>query len=297
LHAIDYTLPRSVNEAVSLLAQHGDSARIMAGGTDILVQLRAGRRSNVNVLVDVKQIPELNEFSYTPQRGLTLGAAVPCYRIYEDPAIQQVYPSIVDSAALIGSVQIQGRASLGGNICNAAPSGDSIPALIALGTVCDVAGPRGTRQISLEKFFVGPGRTVLENNEILVNIHVPAPAANSSGRYLRFIPRNEMDIAVAGAGVAVTLDASKQRFVSARVALASVAPTPLFVEEAGRILTGQPVSEQVIERAAQAAVSASKPITDMRGTIDVRKHLVGVLTRRALNGAIQRVRGEQVSHA
>ncbi|MSP78930.1 MAG: xanthine dehydrogenase family protein subunit M [Dehalococcoidia bacterium] len=292
MQAFEYVSAKSVGEAVGVLSQHGEGARLMAGGTDVLVQLRAGRRPQVKVLVDVKGIGELNELSYNDRQGLIIGAAVPCYRIYEDPTVIKRYPGIVDSASIIGSVQIQGRASLGGNICNATPSADGIPPLIALGAVCIIAGPNNSRrELPLEQLFAGPGRTTLQNGEMLISVRVPPPPANSGAQYLRFTPRNEMDIAVAGVGAAITLNAAKNTFVSGRVVLAAVAPIPLLVPAAGQALAGKPVNDETIGKAAEAAVAAAVPITDMRGTIEYRKHLVGVLTRRALQGAIQRAKG------
>ena len=287
---IDFAAPKTVSEAVGLLSQHGERARLIAGGTDILVQLRGGRRS-VDLIVDAKSIPELNEISYDPQNGLTLGAAAPCYRLYNDQAVAAAYPGLMDAATLIGGIQIQGRASIGGNLCNSAPSGDSIPPVIVLGGVCNIAGPNGTRQVAAEDFCTGPGRNVLENGEMLVSINFPAPQANAGANYLRFIPRNEMDIAIAGVGSSVVLDESGQNFVSARIALASVAPTPVFASEAAASLAGKPVSDEAIQEASEKAIEAASPIDDMRGTIRQRRHLVGVLTRRTLNNAVQRARG------
>ena len=207
MEAIDYTVPKTIDEAVQAMASKGDRARALAGGTDLLVQLRGGRRS-ADLVVDLKAIPELNALSYSAQNGLTVGAAVPCYQVYGDQAVASAYPGLIDSASLIGSIQIQGRASLGGNLCNAAPSADSIPAIIALGGVANVVGPNGSRQVPAEEFCTAPGRNVLQPGEILVSIHLPAPQAHSGAAYLRFIPRNEMDIAVAGVGSSVVLDAS-----------------------------------------------------------------------------------------
>lgn len=287
---IDFATPKTISEAVELLASKGDRARLIAGGTDLLVQLRGGRRS-VDLVVDAKQIPELNELSYSPQNGLVIGAAVPCYRIYADNAISSAYPGLMDAATLIGGIQIQGRASLGGNLCNAAPSGDSIPSIIALSGVAHIAGSNGSRQVPAEEFCTGPGRNVLQDGEMLVSINFPAPVAHSGTNYLRFIPRNEMDIAVAGVGTSVVLDASGQNFVSARIALASVAPIPVFAKDAADSLAGKPVSEASIQEASEKAIAAATPISDMRGTIRQRNHLVGVLTRRTLNTAVQRARG------
>ena len=284
---IDYANPTSLDEALGLLAEHKGRARALAGGTDVLVKLRAGAE-DADVLVDVKGIPELNELSYSSSGGLTLGAAVPCYRIYADENVKKNYPAIMDAATLIGGTQIQGRASFGGNLCNSAPSADAIPGMIALGSTCNIAGSNGTRQVAVEDFCTGPSRNVLAPDELLVSIQYPAPAPNSGANYIRFIPRNEMDIAVAGAGVSVEL--ANGNFESARVALASVAPTPLFVTAAGDALAGKPVNDESVQTAANAARDAAKPITDMRGTIEYRKHLCEVLTRRALNTAIERAK-------
>ena len=283
----DYASPNSVREAVDLLIEHGDRARIMAGGTDLIVQLRGGRRE-LDLVVNGKNIPELNEITYDPEAGLTLGAAVPCYKIYGNAAVRNAYPGLIDAASLIGGTQIQGRASIGGNLCNAAPSGDSIPVLIALGATANVVGPNGAREIAVEDFCTGPGQNALQSGEMLVSIHFPPPGPNSGARYLRFIPRNEMDIAVAGAGVSVVLENGNIK--SARIALASVAPTPLFVREAGDALAGKPANDESIQAAASIAEDAARPITDMRGTIEYRKHLCNVLTRRALNTAIERAK-------
>jgi len=246
--------------------------------------VRSGRQET-DYVVDVKHVPELNEITFGPARGLTLGAAVPCYRIYGSASVVHAYPSLAEVAALIGGTQIQGRASIGGNLCNAAPSADSVPLLIALGGRCRIVGTAGTREVAVEDFCTAPGRTVLESGELLVSINLPPPAPVSGARYLRFIPRNEMDIAVAGAGVQVVMD--NGRFLSARIALAAVAPTPLFVREAGDSLAGRAVSVASLAEAAELARRAARPITDMRGTAEYRRHLCGVLTRRALEAAIE----------
>jgi carbon-monoxide dehydrogenase medium subunit len=272
-----------------LLAEAGDRARVLAGGTDIIVQVREHRR-DLDLLVDVKHIPELNELTLDPRTGLRLGAAVPCYRIYEHAEIARAYPGLIDAVSLVGGIQIQSRASVGGNLCNASPAADTIPPLIAYQAVCVIAGPEGSREVPVEKFCTAPGRTVLGRGEFLVSFHLPPPPRHSGAHYLRFIPRNEMDIAVAGAGTAVTLDASKTRCVSARVALAAVAPTPLFVHDAGAALVDGPLSDALIDKAATLAQAAARPISDMRGDADYRRHLVGVLVKRSLQGAIARAK-------
>ena len=288
MHWIDYVSPHSVREATEVLAERGENARMLAGGTDVLILLREGVLDNVNFVVDVKSIPELNEITYDPETGLTLGAAVPCYKIYNDDAVAKAYPGLIDAASLIGGTQIQGRASLGGNLCNAAPSGDSIPVMIALGGVANIAGPGGERSVPVEDFCTAPGKTVLQAGEMLVSLNFPPPAPHSGACYLRFIPRNEMDIAVTGAGVSVVLNNGDIQ--SARVSLASVAPTPLFVKKAGDALAGKPATEESVRIASELARDAAKPITDMRGTMEYRKHLCEVLTRRALLTAIERAK-------
>ena len=283
---IDYAHPQTVREAVNLMADAGEGgARALAGGTDLLVHLRA-KVLTPDLVVDVKGVPELNEISYNPSTGLTIGAAVPCYKIYGNEAVSAAYPGLIDAASLIGGTQIQGRASLGGNLCNATPSGDSIPIMIALDGVANISGPNGDRQVPVEDFCTGVRQNVLGVGEILVSVHFPPPAPNSGARYIRFIPRNEMDIAVAGAGVSVTLD--NGNIGSARVSLASVAPTPLFVKEAGDAMAGKPATEETVRIASGLARDAARPITDMRGTIEYRQHLCEVLTRRALLTAIER---------
>jgi len=284
---IDYATPHSVREAVDVLSEAGGRARVMAGGTDLLVALRAGVY-DIDLVVDGKNIPELNEITYDPTNGLTLGAAVPCYKIYGNQAVATAYPGLIDAASLIGGTQIQGRASLGGNLCNATPSADTIPPMIALNGTANIAGPNGNRQVAIEDFCTGVRQNALGSDEILVSLHFPAPVANSGANYIRFIPRNEMDIAVAGAGVSVVLDNGDIK--EARVSLASVAPTPLFVQEAGDAIAGKPANDETVRIASGIARDAARPITDMRGTIEFRQHLCEVLTRRALNTAIERAK-------
>jgi CO/xanthine dehydrogenase FAD-binding subunit len=286
---IDYAAPKTIAEACALLHDRGDKARCLAGGTDIIVQVREHRR-DVDVLVDVKQIPEVSALAYDARQGLRIGAAVPCYRIYENQEIAKTYPGLIDAASLVGGIQIQSRASLGGNLCNSSPAGDTIPALIALEAVCVIAGPKGTREVPAEKFCTGPGKNVLGRGEFLVSLRLPPPKPRSGAAYLRFIPRNEMDIAVAGAGVAVTLDEKKATCTAARVALAAVAPTPLLVADAAAALVGSDLGDAAIARAASIAQTTAKPITDMRGEAEYRRHLVGVLVKRALHTAIERAR-------
>jgi carbon-monoxide dehydrogenase medium subunit len=253
------------------------------------VQVREGRR-DVGLLVDVKHIPEVNELSYDAKTGLRIGAAVPCYRIYERSDLAKVYPGLIDAVSLIGGIQIQSRASVGGNLCNASPAGDTIPALLAAEALCVIAGPEGMRELPVEKFCTAPGKTALSRGELLVNLGLPPPRPHTGSAYLRFIPRNEMDIAVVGVGVALTLDESKKRCIAARIGLAAVAPTPLLVPEAGAALVDGALTDAHIERVASLAQAAAKPISDMRGEAEYRRHLVGVLVMRALRAAVARAK-------
>ncbi len=290
LQDFEYVAPTNLKEAIALMAEKGPKAKAMAGGTDILVQLR-GHRFVIDRLVDVKAIPELNELSCSAEEGLTLGAAVACYRIYEDETIQGLYSGLVDAAFLIGGIQIQGRASVGGNLCNASPSGDTIPILIALGATCVVEGPNGSRSFPVEEFCLGPGKNALEDGELLVALKFPPPTSNSGAHYLRFIPRNEMDIAVAVVGASVVLEDDKAHIKSALIALAAVGPIPIFAKEASALLAGMAANEESYEAAAEAAKAAARPISDMRGTAKQRVHLSGVLTKRALREAVARAQG------
>jgi carbon-monoxide dehydrogenase medium subunit len=285
----EYAAPKTVAEAVALLAEKGDRARVLAGGTDLLVQVREGRRS-VDWIVDIKHIDEVNRLRFDPKQGLTLGSAVPCYRVYEDAATAKAYPGLVDAVSLIGGVQIQSRASVGGNLCNASPAADTIPALIAHEAVCHIAGPKGTRTVAVEQFCTAPGRNVLQPGEFLVSLKMSAPPLRFGASYLRFIPRNEMDIAVVGAGVSLTLDDSKSKCSRARIALAAVAPTPLLATEAGSALVDGSFNDALIDKAASLAAKVARPISDMRGDAEYRKHLVGVLVRRAIRAAWNRAR-------
>jgi len=218
------------------------------------------------------------------------GSRGPLPAICQNPVVLENYPGLVDAIHLIGGVQIQYRASVGGNLCNASPAADSIPALIVHNAGCIIVGSNGTREIAVEQFCIAPRKNALQSGEFLLAIKVPAVKENFGAHYLRFIPRNEMDIAVVGAGASVTLDGAKQRILSARIALAAVAPTPLFVEEAGMFLAGKEINEENIREAAGLAQAAARPISDLRGTVEYRKHLCAVLTRRALEKAIERAR-------
>jgi len=287
LHEIQYEAPATLDQALKLLGSLGENARPLCGGTDILIQMRAGVRRQEH-LIDVKRIPELRQLSFDPKIGLRLGAAVPCIEVYESAMMHEHYPGLTEAAHLIGSLQIQNRASIGGNLCNGSPAADTTPALIALGAIARVAGPKGTREVATENFVLSPGRTVLQPGELLVEFLIPAPRPHSSDAYLRLIPRNEMDIAVVGVGASVTLEGDK--CVAARIALAAVGPTPILASKAAEALIGKKLDDAALGRAAQLAIDASTPIDDMRGTAEYRRHIVGVLTRRAVSIAAERAR-------
>ena len=287
MHELHYEAPTSLDQAVSLLATAGDDGRLLAGGTDLIIQMRAGVRQPGQV-IDAKKIPELQTLSYDAQSGLRLGAALACCEIIDNPTVRQRYPGLVEAAGLIGSDQILARASVGGNVCNGSPAADTTPALIALGATCHIAGPKGTREVAVEDFVTAPGQTVLAADELLVEFRIPAPPAKAADCYQRFIPRNEMDIAVVGVGSCVALDGETCR--AARIGLGAVAARPLLAEEAGAALVGTPLDAAAIDAAAKLAQAAASPISDMRGTAEFRTHLVGVLTRRTLEEAAARAR-------
>jgi carbon-monoxide dehydrogenase medium subunit len=285
-----YHAPATLAEATALLAQHNGRARILAGGTDILVQLREGLRQ-ADVVVDVKRIPELMQLEYGSGAGLRLGASVPCYRLYEDPRISAAYSALTDSARIIGGWQIQSRASIGGNLCNSSPAGDSIPSLIVLDATAVVAsGPKGPREVKIKDFCTGPGRNVLAPGELVEAISLPPPEPRSGSAYERFIPRNEMDIAVVGAASWLRLNAAGDKIEAVRIAVGAVAPTPKFAEEASQSLVGQAPTVAAFEKAGDLARKVASPITDIRGTVEYRVHLVGVLVKRTLQRALERAK-------
>jgi carbon-monoxide dehydrogenase medium subunit len=289
MQEFDYVRVYDVHKAAAILSREDNGARVLSGGTDLLVQLRE-RQQSAKLLVDIKYIPEVNQLTYDPTAGLTIGSAVTCLQISTDPSVSKIYPGLVDAVSLIGGVQIQGRASVGGNLCNASPAADSIPALIVHSAVCLIADTDGYREVPVEQFCTAPGKTVLTHGELLVSLRIPPPPPRFGAHYLRFTPRNEMDIAVVGAGASIVLDEGMKTIQSARLALAAVAPKPLLVETVGDYLTGRDISPETIQMAAQFAREAAQPIRDMRGTVDQRGHLAGVLSTRALEKAIERAK-------
>ena len=280
-----YEAPESVAGAVTLLAGGGPRGRVLAGGTDLLVQLRAGMIAP-DLVVDIKRISETREIRQEDGK-LVVGAAVTGAELGEHSTAKSMWPGVVESAELIGSTQIQGRASLAGNLCNASPAADTVPALIAAAAVCKVAGPGGTRRVPVEDVCTGPGRLSLGDGEFVVAFEFPERPPRSADAYLRFIPRTEMDIAVVGAGVNLVLD-DDGRCSAARVALGAVAPTVILVEEAGAALVGTECDEAALGTMAAAARAACRPIDDKRGTAEYRTKVAGVLATRAARIAAER---------
>ena len=283
-----YEAPETIDTAVSLLAGAGGDARVLAGGTDLLVQLRA-EMIEPELVVDVKKIQSMRTIT-EENGGFRIGAAVAGAELSEHPKVKAAWPGVVEAVDLIGSTQIQGRASMGGNLCNGSPAADSVPAMIAAGTMVSIAGPNGEREVPAEEIIVGPGKTSLAKGEIVTSLFLPARPPRSGDAYLRFIPRTEMDIAVVGAGVSLTLDEGGT-CTAARVSLGAVAATPLLVQEAADALIGTKLDDAAMEALAAAASAACNPIDDKRGTKDFRIKVAGVLARRAAQIALERARG------
>ena len=283
----EYTAPTQLDEAIKQLAAAGERAQVLAGGTDIIVQLREGHRS-AELVVDVKKIPELTQFEYSDGEDLQLGASVTCQQIYDDPQVAAAFPALTDAVRIIGGWQIQSRASVGGNLCNSSPAADSIAPLIAYNAVAHIAGPNGCRTVPVVEFCTAPGRNILEPGELLVTLTLPRQGPSNGSAYQRFIPRNEMDIAVAGAASWVQLDDSGNQIKDARIVLSAVAPVPVVAEEASRWLIGKAANDANFAEAGELAKRVASPIDDMRGTAEYRTHLVGVLTKRTLLTACER---------
>ena len=282
---IQYVAPKTLDEAVQAFSAAAGKARILAGGTDLLVQMRNGM-VKPGVIVDIKKIGEMTSVSRTADGGFRIGAAVTGAELAEHPDFGKAWPGVLEAVNLIGSKQVQGRASPGGNLCHGSPAADSVPAMIAAGAVLTIAGPNGRREVAVEKFPVGPGRTSLQPGEILVSFTLPARPAGSGDAYLRMIPRTEMDIAVVGCAVSLTMAGGV--VTAARVGLGAVAPTALLVDDAAKALIGSKLEPEAIERAAAACRAACNPINDKRGTIEYRTKVAGVLLKRAAAIAAER---------
>ena len=290
--SLNYVSPTTVNEAVSLLAGASGLAKVLSGGTDLLVQLRSGR-VRPELIVDTKRLPGLIGIR-EENGGFVIGAATPGAMLEAHEGLRRAYPGVVEAMDLIGSQQIQGRASLAGNLCNASPAADSVPAMIAAGAIAVVVGPDGRREVPVEQIPTGPGRTSLARGEFVLEFRLAPRPARASDAYLRFIPRTEMDIAVVGCGVSVTLDA-QGACTEARVSLGAVAPVPLLVPAAADALIGTRLDDAALAKLDAAAQAACRPITDKRGTIEYRTKVAGVLARRTAAIAFQRAQGDKDS--
>ncbi len=285
MRRFELALPRSVDDCLTMLTERGSDAKVVAGGTDFLPQLKNGVLKPACV-IDLSGVAALRTLECTEGRGLRMGASLTAREIERDAKVRSAYPALAESGALVGSVQIRTLATVGGNLCNAAPSADMAPPLLALDAEAVIAGPEGERRVPLASFFLGVRHTVLAADELLLEIVVPAPGPRSGGHYLRHTPRRELDIAVVGVASQVTLrDGVCAR---ARIALASVAPTPVRATAAEQALEGQPLTPERIDHASTLAVEAARPISDQRGSADFRRHLVRILTRRTLTTALAR---------
>ncbi len=282
-----YEAPETVEGAVALLAGATGEARVLAGGTDLLVQMRADV-VDPGLIVDIKKIGETRRVT-EEKGGWRIGAAVSGAELKEHPRLKQVWPGVIEAANLIGSTQVQGRATLGGNLCNGSPAADSVPALIAAGAIATLAGPQGRRDLPVEDVMLGPRKLALQKGEIIVSFLLPPRGARSSDAYLRFIPRTEMDIAVVGAGVSLTVDEAGT-ITAARVSLGAVAARVLLVAEAAAAIVGSRLDRPAQDRLEAAARAACRPIDDKRGTIEFRIQVAGVLARRAALIALDRAR-------
>lgn len=287
---MQYEAPTTVDQAVALLKNSGNASKVLAGGTDLLVQLRSGM-IEPELIVDIKKIPEVR--SILKEDGkFRVGAVVTGAELGEHGDLKAAWPGVVEAAELIGSTQIQGRASLGGNLCNASPAADAVPALVAAGAICMIAGPNGRRELPVGAICTGPGQTSLSPGEFVVSFLFPIPKPRSGDAYLRFIPRTEMDIAVVGVGIHITLDAENV-CVDARVAVGAVAPTVLLVEESAAALVGTMVDDASIDKMIAAVRDSCDPIDDKRGTVVYRTQVAGVLAGRVCRIALERARRNQ----
>ncbi|HET7155038.1 MAG TPA: xanthine dehydrogenase family protein subunit M [Hyphomicrobiaceae bacterium] len=282
-----YEAPRSLDQAVALLAGEHGEARVLAGGTDLLVQMKTDIIDPV-LIVDIKGIAETRQIK-EEAGGFRVGAAVTGAELKEHAKLKALWPGVVEAANLIGSTQVQGRATMGGNLCNGSPAADSVPALIAAGARASIVGPKGRRELAVEDVMLAPRKLALDKGEIVASFLLPARAERTGDAYLRFIPRTEMDIAVVGCGVCLTLDA-KGVCTAARVSLGAVAARPLLVAEAASALIGTKVDDAALQKLDAAAQAACRPIDDKRGTKEYRVKVAGVLARRATQIALERAR-------
>ena len=289
MRRFEYLEARTLRQAIGMLQRHGPQARIVAGSTDFLVRWRAGFW-HPEYVVNIQHIPRLDRVAFSRRNGLRLGALVTIQTLEQHPAIRRHYPALSAAAFSFAGVQVRNLATVGGNICNASPSGDTIPALLAYDATCRIAGPDGQREVPLDQLFTGPGQTVLGHQEVLTEISLPSPAPNTGALYIKHSPRGAMDIATVGVASAVTVDRSGV-CTDAKIALGAVAPTPLRARSAEDALRGKKLDDELLLAATDQAMAQATPIDDVRGTAQYRREMVGVLTRRTLERAVADARG------
>lgn len=289
----EYLEPRTLRQAIGMLLQHGAQARIVAGSTDFLVRWRLGAWKPQYV-VDLQHVSGLDRLSYSPRNGLRLGALVRVRALETHPTVRQRYPALAAAAASFAGVQVRNLATVGGNVCNASPAGDTLPALLAFDAQCRIVGPEGERWVPLDQFFQGPGRTALQPSEVLAELRLPPPLPNSGSLYIKHSPRGAMDIATVGVAAVVSLQDRGRVCRDARIALGAVAPTPIRAYSAEAMLRGQPVTPDLLHYAVQEAQRLARPIDDVRASAAYRKDIVGVLALRTLEQAVEMARGAEV---
>ncbi len=286
----EYLEPRTIRQAISLLQQHGSQARIVAGSTDFLVRWRLGAWTP-QFVVDLQHVPGLDRLSYSARNGLRLGALVRVRTLETHPAVRQRYPALAAAAASFAGVQVRNLATVGGNVCNASPAGDTLPALLAFGAQCRILGPDGERWLALDQFFQGPGRTALQPAEILAELRLPPPLPDTGSLYIKHSPRGAMDIATVGVAAVVSLQDRGRVCREVKIVLGAVAPTPIRAYSAEALLRGQAVTPELLQRAAQEAQRLARPIDDVRASAAYRKSVVAVLAQRTLERAVEMARG------
>jgi carbon-monoxide dehydrogenase medium subunit len=286
LRDFEYHAPTTLDEAIGLLQQYGDEARPLAGGTD-LVLMMTDRVITPRHVVDVKNIPELTAFHWNEESGLTIGAATPFRLLESSPDVRHHYPGLAEAASEVGSWQIRNMGTPGGNLCTASPSAEIAPILYVLDAQVRIAGPRGTRRLPVQQFITGVRRTVLQEDELLVDIHVPHPGQRAGSHYIKLKERQKMDIAFVGVAAAVDLEPGDGVIRDARIALGAVAPTPIRAPRAEQALRGERLTDAALEEAGRLAAEAARPITDVRASAEYRKEMVGVLTKRAVRRALE----------
>ena len=287
MHRFQYFAPQSLDEAVTLLKERGDGAKLLAGGTDLLVQMKEAGLHPGSV-ISLHALPELRGIEFDEAQGLRVGAAVDMAAIDSFPAVRERYSALADGAGIVGSVQTRNMATLGGNIANAAPSADTAPPMVVLDAIATAVGPDGSREIAVSELFAGAGRTALGPHEVLVAFRLPTPPPRTGSVYQRHTPRKTMDIAAVGVGIRLTLAPEGDTIREAQICLGAVAPTVIRAPEAEEALVGRPASEEAFARAAELAQAAARPISDVRGSAEFRRHLVGIMTKRCLVIALQR---------